>query len=632
MVRISFLLEILAYTIAFLAYLPLFPYLEAAPRFALPAALLLGPFAGRKGWRLAGPLPTIVSIIFFLYYAAQFNRENIAGPAVNLLVLLLAIRLVSEKKVRHYLQIFALSLFSLAGSSLFSLDMYFLVYLILLVFLIAAALVILTFHGADENLAFSGRGMKSLLSVAFLIPFGAMPLMCVFFVILPRTQYPLWNFLNVAGSRVAGFSEKVQPGATASVGEAKRPVFRASCIRLSPEQLYWRGTVLNTPTGNAWVREEPPSGETGRIAKKGNVHQTIYPEPARSGYFFALNVPSRIYGIRTSLSGDFVAKSPSAAARRVKYDAVSVSSDTIATKTGIDRAFYLKLPRALPPRFVAVARNIAQSGKNDLEKLELLRKFFISSKLSYATSGLPVSADPLDEFMFNTKRGNCEFFASSFALLLRMAGVPSRLVGGYFGGAYNDLGGYYLVTEEMAHVWVEAYLDGRGWVMVDPSTLAANFGKARDERDEGLGFRLRMFLDSCDYYWNMTVIAYDLEKQIQLAGKIDFRMRRIAFPPHPGRTLFLAGTALLVLVLTAMAVKLGRLSREEKILRKFLRKVKRKYHIEILPSTGLHEMAASGNDPRVDEFVAIYSRAVYGDRRLNDAEYRRLCHLLRKMS
>ncbi len=631
MVRISLLLEILAYTIAFLGYLPLLPNLEAAPRFALPAALLLGPFAARKGWRLAGPLPTIISIIFFLYYAAQFNRENIAGPAVNLLVLLLAIRLVSEKKVRHYLQIFALALFSLAGSSLFTLDMYFLVYLILLVFLIAAGLVILTFHGADENLTLSGRGMKSLLSVAFLIPFGALPLMCVFFFILPRTQYPLWNFLNAAGSRVTGFSEKVQPGAAASVGEAKRPVFRVNCIRLSPEQLYWRGTVLNTPTGNAWVRGEPPSGETGRIAKKGHVHQTIYPEPARSGYFFALNVPSRIYGVRTSLSGDFVAKSPSAATRRVKYEADSVSSDTIATKTGIDRAFYLKLPRPLPPRFAAVAMNIARSGKNDPEKLELLKRFFISSKLSYATSGLPVSADPLDEFMFNTKRGSCEFFASSFALLLRMSGVPSRLVGGYLGGAYNDLGGYYLVTEEMAHVWVEAYLGDR-WVMVDPSTLAANFGKTRDGRDGGLGLRLRMFLDSCDYYWNMTVIAYDLEKQIQLAGKIDFRMRSIALPRHPGRTLFLAGTALLLLVLTAMAVKFGRLSREEKILRKFLRTVKRKYHIELLPSTGLHEMAARGNDPRVDEFVAIYSSAVYGDRRLDDEEYRRLCHLLREMA
>lgn len=632
MVRISALLDILTYCIALLGYAPLAPFLAAVPRFIFPAAFIGGLFADRKGLRLADPIPTIVSILFFVFYVARISRENLVGPTVNLLIVLLAVRLISEKKSRHYLQIFALSLFSLAGSSLFTLDILFIVYLIFLLILIAVALVILTFHAADSNLTISRGGMKTLLSVAFLMPVGALPLMCVFFIILPRTQYPLWNFLNVAGSSVAGFSEKVQPGAASSVGAVKNAAFRVSCEQLPKGRLYWRGTVFNTLVSNTWIRGEIPAGESGYIAKGGIVHQTVYPEPGRWGYFFALNAPVRVSGIRASLSGDLVFKSVTVTGKRVKYEVDSVPGDTIGTKTGIDRGYYLRLPRPLSPRMVAVARHIAEWGKNDAEKVELLKNFYRSRNITYATSELPVSADPLDEFLFVKKRGNCEFFASSFAVLLRAAGVPSRLVGGYYGGEYNELGGYYLITEDMAHVWVEAYLAGRGWIMSDPSTQSANFQKEGEKRDAGLGYRLRMYLDSCNYYWNMAVIAYDLEKQFQLVNNINFRMRRIPFQVHSGKVLLLAGCTLISLILVLVAARGRRVSREERILRKFLRLVKRKYSFAILPSTGLHELAGLSNDSRIDQFVTIYGRAVYCDRKLTIEEYRILQELLRSLA
>lgn len=632
MVRISALLDILTYCIALLGYAPLSPYLETVPRFILPAALAGGLFADRKGLRLRDPIPTIVSILFFVFYIARFSRENLVGPAVNLLIVLLAVRLISEKKTRHYLQIFALSLFSLAGSSLFTLDILFLVYLVLLLVLIAVALVILTFHAADSNLTISRGGMKTLLSVAFLMPAGALPLMCVFFIILPRTQYPLWNFLNVAGSTVAGFSEKVQPGAASSVGAVKTPVFRVGCRQLPKEQLYWRGVVLNKPVSNTWVREEVPAGESGYIvARAGAVHQTIYPESGRAGYLFALNVPIGVSGIRASMSGDLVLKTATATRRRVKYEAESVPGGAIGTRKGIDRGYYLRLPRPLSPAMAAVARDIAERGKNDSEKVELLKNFFRSRNIVYATSDLPVSTDPLDEFLFVKKRGNCEFFASTFAVLLRSAGVPARLVGGYYGGEYNQLGGYYLVTEDMAHVWVEAYLTGSGWMMIDPSALSANF-LTSETRDTGTGYRLRMYLDSCNYYWNVAVIAYDLEKQFQLVNNINFRMKRISFPVHPGRALLLGGCLLLSIFLVIRAVRVERVSREERILRRFLRLVKKKHAFSVLPATGLHELAALSNDPRIAQFVAIYGGAVYRDKKLTIDEYRLLRELLKTMA
>ncbi len=630
--KISTLLGILTYLIALIGYAPLSPFLETVPRFLLPAALVLGLFGDRKGRSLSGRFATAISTLFFAYYALQFSRDNLVDPAANLLTVLLSVRLVAEKKVRHYLQIFALSLFSLAASSLFTLDSLFLVYLLLLLVLIAVALVILTFHAHDSDLAFSREGMKSLLSVAFIMPAGALPLMCLFFMILPRTQYPLWNFLNVAGSRVAGFSEKVQPGAAASVAAVKNAAFRVQCDRLKKEELYWRSAVLNTPTANAWVREEPPAFETGRIAGAPLVHQTIYPEPTRSGYLPALNTPLRFSGIRGSLTGDLVLKNAAAPGRRIRYEVESLPGAEIATPKEIDRHFYLRLPPSLSPRLRSLAAGVAAKGKNGEEKIALLKEYFRNAKLGYANTGLPVSADPLDEFLFVKKRGNCEFFASSFALLLRLAGVPARLVGGYFGGEYNEVGGYYLVTEDMAHVWVEVWLPGKGWVMLDPSTLTTDFRSAAENRETGLSSRLRMYLDSFNYYWNMTVINYDLERQFQLMNRANLQLRRLSRPLHPGRMLLAAGLLTALLTLAVATVRGARVTKEERLLRRFLRIMRRKYAIDILPSTGLHDLAAIAQDPRIDEFVALYGRAVYGDRKLTGDEYRRLCELLRQLT
>jgi len=632
MVRISTILKILTFCIALLGYVPLSPFLETVPRFIFPAALFGGLLADRKGTWLRGSLPTIVSILFFVFYAAQISRENLVAPAVNLLTVLQSVRLISEKKVRNYLQILALSLFSLASSSLFTLDALFLVYLIALLFLIAAALVILTFYAADSDMALSRDGVKTVLSVSLLMPAAALPLMCVFFLIMPRTQYPLWNFLNVPGSRITGFGEKVQPGAAATVGAVKNPAFRVSCAPLKKDQLYWRGVVLNTIAANAWIRGELPPGESGYIADSRSVPQTIYPEPGRSGYLIALNTPLRISGIRGYLTGDFVLKTVTASARRVRYEAISVPVSSIHTHGRIDREYYLRLPRALSPRMTGVARDIAQQGRTDEEKVELMKQFFLSRNISYATSDLPVSADPLDEFLFLKRRGNCEFFASSFALLLRGAGVPARLVGGYYGGEYNDLGGYYLITDEMAHVWVEAYMAGKGWVTVDPSILSVNFRGVRGDGEAGLAFRFRMYLDSCDYYWNMAIINYDLEKQFQLVNKVNFQLKQIPLSVHPDKVLLPAGGLILLLVLFIAATRTKMLSREEKILRRFLLVVKRRYNFAILPSTGLHELAALAGDPLIDRFVALYGRAIYHDRKLSVEEYRSLREILRELS
>jgi hypothetical protein len=168
--------------------------------------------------------------------------------------------------------------------------------------------------------------------------------------------------------------------------------------------------------------------------------------------------------------------------------------------------------------------------------------------------------------------------------------------------------------------------------MVDPSILSTNFQGVRGDGEAVLAFRLRMYLDSCNYYWNMAIINYDLEKQFQLVNRVNFQVKQISLSVHPGKVLLRAGGLLLLLIFLSAATRTRRPSREERILRKFLRMVKRRYTFAILPSTGLHELAALAGDPLIDKFVAVYGRAVYHDRKLSGEEYRYLREILRALS
>ena len=120
-------------------------------------------------------------------------------------------------------------------------------------------------------------------------------------------------------------------------------------------------------------------------------------------------------------------------------------------------------------------------------------------------------ADPLEDFLFHQKAGHCEYFASATAMLLRLAGVPSRYVNGFLGGEWNDLGKYLTMRDNRAHSWVEAYLGPAGWVRID-ATPSANTGSRMG--------RMRQLVDSVEFFWSRWVIDYDVSRQIDIAQRI----------------------------------------------------------------------------------------------------------------
>lgn len=614
MVKIKSILSVLAISVALIGYLPLRPYLDSFGTWFFPAALAFGFWQQRSGRFLSEKLLTPASLLLFFYFAMGVSQENLLSVTANLLVVFLAIRMLGEKSGRNYLQIFALSLFCLAASSLYNLSAQFLVYLLALLLLLAVSLVVLTFHAHDAEIALAKPELKRVLGVAGLMPVASLPILLVLFVLLPRTQFPLWDFLNRGGGTRAGFSDEVKPGSFPSVSVVKTVVLRVLSPKVPDSRLYWRGVVLNGFKGDAWVRLPEPvekaSAGGGQV-----VHQEIYPEPSTSAYLVALNIPRQISGLRTTQESDFVFKSRYPLDKRVKYEADSTLADVVRVNGGIQRDFYLALPGTVPQRLRAQAQALARPGLSSEEKLRLVERFFRNQRIAYATTNLPVGPGAVDDFLFVKKRGNCEFFASSAAILLRLAGVPARLVGGYRGGNYNEMGGYYQVTDDMAHVWVEAYLDGKGWFTVDPTSWSVGFAAQRS-----LGKTLRLYVDAVGFYWNKAVLTYDLDKQISLLKNAGSKAKQLRLPTLSAKGVLGALFWLLPIAAIVAWLLWRPASGEERVLRRFLRVVARRYPGVSPEGSGLFDLAKRIRDPRVDEFVGIYGSAVYGDRRLRPDE------------
>lgn len=632
MVAISSLTAVLSYAIALCGIVPLFPWLTALPRMALAAGLLAGIWQERRGvWPLKNWQFNLAVLPVFLYYAFQFSRANPVQPVVSALAIMLAVRLCGEKSVRHHLQIAALSLFCLASSSLFDLNPIFLLYLTLMLLLVAVSLVLLTFHAQDSRMALSRPHLRRVLAVGVLMPLASLPLLLLFFPILPRTQIPLWNIMAAPAARPSGFSDKVEPGTSATVAESRTIAFRAEMPRQPQQQLYWRGTVFNRMEGHRWVRDAAVPPEH-LLYKGARIVQTVYPEPGSSRALFGLDAPAIIAQPRARGASDGTFEYPGPLTRRLGYRTESITSGILPTAGGINRSFYLRLPPDIPKRVKQLAGDIRRRGTDDARRLELLEQHFRNGNYRYSMRDLPTGEHALEQFLFVTKQGHCEFFASAFTLLLRAAGVPARLVGGYLGGDYNDLGGYYLVSDDMAHVWVEAYLEGRGWLRVDPSSFASNAGAVwGDGKQRSPAMKLRLFLDSLDHTWNRTIVTYDFEQQVEIARSAGRRLQKIEMGKAARAALpYLPLSMVLVFALIVIVRRPWLFtSRNERLLRRFYRLVERDCGMRVQPgSQGLFETAGQTGNDRVLEFATIYAGAVYRDRKLTPQEVARLRRIL----
>lgn len=628
--RIKTILQILLYFAALLGYLPLAPWLHAFPRIAVPAAILFAVVSDRRGSVLKDRAALLVSIACFLFYFFQFSRHNVVEPAANMLAIFLAIRIAGEKSPRNFLQTLTLSMFCLAASTLFDLSPRFVIYLVLLLLAFATSMVLLTFESRAPGFAPGRKELRSILTVALLQPLVAAPLVVFLFFILPRTQLPIWHGLTRAGVDRSGISETVKAGEKSSISSGSGVVFRAEMPKQPSGTLYWRAIVLNTIRGDEWIRKTPPPEKN--ISREGKeLSLNIFLEPGRLPYLPTLNIPDRIPGYRGSPQDDRIFPAPGLTGGRRSYQVQAMTGARLSTVGRMNRDFYSVPPEKAPPRLSRLVSGAVAGVQQDREKLDALETAFANSGLSYASSNLPTGPDAIDKFLFEGKKGHCELFAVSFATALRLAGLPSRLVGGYYGGDYNEMAGYYIVTEERAHIWIEVWIEGSGWLTIDPSRFAVNFEENFSRKRSDYELRMRLFLDSLAYYWNRMVITYDFESQFSAASKAGAELKGLREVKIPKRKIMLTVAMLLVVTGGILLLTGRRTTPEERLLMRFKKIVQRRYGVEIPPSAGLHEAVAAIESPAVSEFVDIYSGALYRDRRLTKEEIVLLGQLLKEI-
>jgi hypothetical protein len=305
----------------------------------------------------------------------------------------------------------------------------------------------------------------------------------------------------------------------------------------------------------------------------------------------------------------------------------------LKTDDRVSEDIYLQLPEAVAQQARKEAKRLLSPATSSREQtIERLKEFFRNRQLVYATDNLPITDNPVDTFLFETKRGYCEYFASSFAIMLREAGVPARLVGGYLGGVYNPLGGYYIVGEKHAHVWVEALTEEGVWQRIDPNLYAVNADSSLLARSLQQRPGWQQWADAIDYFWTQAVITFDFARQVEFARSARDKVREWRKGEISWRDKTWIALVLVVPALLLFLRKHERLSTEEKLMKSFTRIVKQKIGTtKIPPSAGLHELARRTPGRQAKEFVRIYSDAVYRDRELNKDEIEKLQILLKTM-
>jgi transglutaminase-like putative cysteine protease len=463
----------------------------------------------------------------YLSYRTIFGRD--AGVA--LLVVMLTLKLLEAYTRRDGMLLCFLGYFLVITNFLDSQTISTALYMLGCVWLITASMIHLQHGRADA-------GHRVPLRTAALMLAQSVPLMLVLFLFFPRVQGPLWGLPHDAYTALSGLSDSMSPGSfvnlTLSDAVALRAEFKGAPPQ--PRELYWRGPVMWDFDGYTWSAapyqyDGIPSYDT----KVAPVEYSVTLEPHNNRWLLALDLPGRVPPGAISTS-DFQLRSAARVTARIRYEMISHLAYVAGrreSRQSLRRA--LRLPDGFNPRTVEFAGRLRARFSDDRALMAEVLAMFRNEDFFYTLSPPQLGDHPVDDFLFGTRRGFCEHYASAFAVLMRAAGIPSRIVTGYLGGELNPLGDYIIVRQSDAHAWTEVWFEGEGWIRVDPtaavSPLRVESGIAaavpRGERlpllarGEYAWLRtLRLGWDSLANSWNQWVLGYNPERQRNLMTSI----------------------------------------------------------------------------------------------------------------
>ena len=362
----------------------------------------------------------------------------------------------------------------------------------------------------------------------------AAPVAVVLFLLFPRVQGPLWGLPQDAYGGVTGLSDSMAPGNLSRLALSDATAFRAEFEGdpPPPQLLYWRGPVLWDFDGRTWrtgpgvLAPYAPPTDGGRKYNYG-----VVLEPHNREWLFTLDLATSLPPrARYTADGQVISSLPVRSRMRYDISSIATAESRPDEVPGLLRRA-LRLPEGFNPRAIALAREWAAGGATDAQILARAIAYLRAGRYVYTLEPPLLGEHSVDEFLFGTKQGFCEHFSSAFVFLMRAAGVPARVLTGYQGGDVNPFDRIVTVRQLEAHAWAEVFLEGRGWVRVDPTATSAptrlDAGLASSVPDNASlpffmrpGFEwlrgVRYRWEAAAHKWNVWVLGYNPDRQRDL--------------------------------------------------------------------------------------------------------------------
>jgi transglutaminase-like putative cysteine protease len=453
-------------------------------------------------------------------YGNLFGRE----PGTLLGCGLLVLKLLETERVRDARVALGFAAFVLMSALLFVQTLLFTALICLVLVLMVASLVSLQPAPLDPR-----QPLRAELRLSALLLGCGLPLAAAAFVLIPRLGTPLWGAPGADKEARTGLSDTLSPGQITDLLIDDSPALRAdfSGPPPAPAQRYFRTMVMWDFDGTTWSRGGfRGHGDTEEAVRRNDQRSAPFTyritlEPTDRRWLPALDLPLSVSDdIRIGADRVLYAHSPVMQPRQ--YEVVSATDRILAPSlTAVQRLRTLALPSGFNPRTRELANRWRSEGRNDNAIVRAALDLFHAS-FTYTLSPPLLARDSADDFLFNTRAGFCEHYASAFVILMRAAGIPARVVTGYQGGWWNAESGYLLVRQSDAHAWAEVWGEGRGWQRVDPTAAVSparielgamatndNTGWSQSEWLRGLRNRF----DFANRLWTESIIRFDALRQ-----------------------------------------------------------------------------------------------------------------------
>lgn len=377
----------------------------------------------------------------------------------------------------------------------------------------------------------------------------SVPLMIALFVLFPRIP-PLWSVPLQSNKASMGVTDRMRPGDIAQLTQSDALAFRATFHGREPvfNQLYWRGIVLSRLEDETWSQEDQrhyrellrpglhPSWQDNMELLSYPVTYSILLEPTNQNWLFSLTMPEVINQEGIGMIRDFRFYSVDEIRTKLRYEVTSWLGYRGDVELAPDwRHRYTLLPEDSNPRSVQLARTVRSNSADDQDYIRNILRMYNLLEFVYTLKPPLLGKNSIDGFLIDSKRGFCAHYAGSFAFLMRAVGIPSRVIVGYQGGEYNRIGNYIEVRQYDAHAWTEVWLDGQGWIRVDPTSAVAperiEAGLESALKNEAsflsnLSFswmkyrqtlwltEIRLQLSAIGHYWDTWVVGYTPSMQM----------------------------------------------------------------------------------------------------------------------